>query len=182
MARSARLNPRAQTADALLQGAPVPSELCRLSSMPTLLACLVDPGERACERRQSSSALWVVNLTDVHAHEPEANGGILYGRELQLDHVLHSDQSLGHVSAHNVPASKHVVCIGRQPCRCHLSATTPGSAEVHHCRSGKVGHVGGGPPERKRQYWNGKKRKTSFLIQKERCTAHLVQGQPLCMW
>ena len=136
---SVRLKFRACKADALLHFDAAPSEQAGFQAMPALLVHVADPDERGGGARQSSSSLWVVNLTDVHAHEPEANGGILYGRELQLDHVLHSDQSLGHVSAHNVPASKHVICIGRQPCRCHLSAMTPGSAEVHRCRSGKVG-------------------------------------------
>jgi len=55
----------------------------------------------------------MINLPDVHAHKPEADSSILYGRKLhglQVPYFPISSvtNALSDVSAHNVPAAKHV--------------------------------------------------------------------------
>lgn len=40
----------------------------------------------------------VVDMAQIHAHQPEAHGGILYGCELQLHVEVDCDQHLGHIA------------------------------------------------------------------------------------
>ena len=57
----------------------------------------------------------MVNMPQVHAHQPESQRGILYRRELQTQLGIHLQQHLTDIPAQDVASPHHVVGIRLEP-------------------------------------------------------------------
>lgn len=70
----------------------------------------------------------VVNVAQVHAHQPEAQSCVLNGCELELHFEVHSHQHVGHISRQNIASSHGVGGVRAQACHDNVNLGREGAA------------------------------------------------------
>lgn len=75
----------------------------------------------------------VVHVSQVHAHEPEAQRGVLDGRELEWHARMHVHQHATHFAGHHIPPAHHVVGVDLEPCRERQQRGDRGEGQCLHC-------------------------------------------------
>lgn len=70
----------------------------------------------------------VVNVAQVHAHQPEAQSCVLNGCELELHFEVHSHQHVGHISRQNIAPSHGVGGVRAQACHGSVNLRREGAA------------------------------------------------------
>ena len=63
----------------------------------------------------------VVDVAQVHAHQPKAQSGVLDGCELEFHFEIHSDQHVGHIPRQNVSSPHGIGGVCPQACHDDIS-------------------------------------------------------------